>query len=203
MSVPDIYRQGAIEPAGVALTPHAPSGGGGDRLDFRSLVSTFRRRVMLFAIVGGLIAAATLYVTLTQTPQYTANARVMLNVRQQDAAPKGQNEMQTQTSAIDTNGVDTEVEIIRSRTLARLVSDELKLDRDPYYNPEAPGPKQKPGRLAPAQERHQIYFGAHQAERSGCFRIDTGSGGRCHRQCPRRFNDAACRPYLCHRSLFL
>lgn len=131
MSVPDIYRARAPE---LSQRPPQLGAASSDRLDFRALISTFRRRLWLFAVVAVVIAVAVAAIMLSQAPQYTADARVMLNTHQQQAAPKSDNDT-TASGQIDTSAVDTEVEVLRSRSLGRVVVKALNLDQDPDFNP--------------------------------------------------------------------
>ena len=109
-----------------------------DRLDVQKLISAFRRRRGLF--VGILLACIALagVVILVEDPSFTSVSRVMVNVREQQVAPT---EDQGVLSALPSTSpvVDTEVEVIGSRHLARRVARELRLDKTSEFNP-APTP---------------------------------------------------------------
>jgi succinoglycan biosynthesis transport protein ExoP len=130
MSVPELYRGGPAQPAidvQATSVPPAP-----DRLDFRALLTTLNRRIWLFGAIALTILGAAAFVTFTATPTYTATARVMLETRQREVAPTAGDPAQ---SGGDAAAVDTEVELIRSRTIAAGVVEALKLEQDPDFNP--------------------------------------------------------------------
>jgi uncharacterized protein involved in exopolysaccharide biosynthesis len=106
-------------------------GSSGETIDVERLIAAFRRRLWLFLAVGGVIAAALLFVMLRQTPMYTATANVMINTRTEKVV-----DSQAVLSGLTagTGTVDTEVEVLKSPQLAATVVDALKLDKDPEFN---------------------------------------------------------------------
>jgi len=100
--------------------------------DLNLVIATFRRRFRLFAAVAVVVFAAVVLFTLQQTPRYTANAQVMLDVRKEQVT-----DMSAVLSGLpaDSSVVDTEVEVLKSRSLAARVVKDLKLEQDPYFNP--------------------------------------------------------------------
>ncbi|WP_395445293.1 GumC family protein [Caulobacter sp. UC70_42] len=100
--------------------------------DLNIVIATFRRRFRLFAAVAVVVFAAVVLFTLQQTPRYTATAQVMLDVRQEQVT-----DMSAVLSGLpaDSSVVDTEVEVLKSRSLAGRVVKDLKLEEDPYFNP--------------------------------------------------------------------
>jgi exopolysaccharide transport family protein len=110
-------------------------------LDLNVLIATFRRRLRLFAAVALVVFVAVLLYTLQATPRYTAAAQVMLDARTEQVT-----DMSAVLSGLPADSspvVDTEVEVLRSRSLATRVVNQLKLDNDPYFNPylqQANGP---------------------------------------------------------------
>ncbi|KQV62367.1 MULTISPECIES: polysaccharide biosynthesis tyrosine autokinase [unclassified Caulobacter] len=104
--------------------------------DLNVAIATFRRRFRLFAAVAVVVFAAVVLFTLQQTPLYTATAQVMLDVRKEQVT-----DMSAVLSGLpaDSSVVDTEVEVLKSRSLASRVVKELKLEKDPYFNPYLPG----------------------------------------------------------------
>jgi capsular exopolysaccharide synthesis family protein len=113
-----------------------------DRLDLHGLLAMLeRRKVVIFAVMAAVVVLAML-VSALQTPKYSALSQVVLNTNEEQLAPANSNvltkTMQTQELA------DTEVEVLRSRELARHVTEALRLDRDPKYRPSSNG---NPGRL--------------------------------------------------------
>jgi len=113
------------------LTPSAKLEGGQDAGDLNQIIATFRRRSRLFLAVAVVIVAAVMLVTLQQTPRYTATANVMIDTRKHSV-----DNITAVLSDLpdDTSVVDTEVEILKSRSLAERVVNSLKLDQDPEFN---------------------------------------------------------------------
>ena len=112
--------------------PNAPSGRGGGAFDLARVISIFRRRLRLFAAVAIVVLGLAVAVTFQLTPRYLASADVMIDTRTNDVV---------KVDAVmgglptDTNTVDTEVEVLRSRSLAEKVVAELGLERDAEFNP--------------------------------------------------------------------
>ena len=81
------------------------------------------------------VVVATL--TLTRAPEYAASATLLLNERPSDVLHLNSltpTEAQAAQAQVDSSTVDTQVEVIESRTLASRVVDELHLERDPEFN---------------------------------------------------------------------
>ncbi|PXA74373.1 capsular biosynthesis protein [Caulobacter sp. D4A] len=121
-------------------TQTAPaSDAGAPAFDLNVIIAVFRRRLRLFAAVALAVFVAVVLYTLQQTPTYSTAAQVMLDVRQEQVAP----DMNAVLSGLpaDSAVVDTEVEVLRSRSLAGRVVQKLKLEEDPYFNPSLAGAK--------------------------------------------------------------
>ncbi|MHB8286434.1 MAG: GumC family protein [Caulobacteraceae bacterium] len=116
-------------------------------LDFERILSSFRRHLRLFIVVTLLVIAAVAFVTLSSAPRYTADATVLIHEHTPDVLHLNAitpQDSQAQTLGTDSSAVDTEVEILKSRSLASRVVDQLHLDADPEFN----GALRPPGRLA-------------------------------------------------------
>ena len=99
--------------------------------ELNRLIAILRRRARLLVSVVILVLAGVLIVT-SQTPRrYTADATVMIDSRKRDVS-----DIQQVMADLPANSdaVDTEVEILKSRTLAGRVVDALHLDQDPEFN---------------------------------------------------------------------
>ncbi|MDP1601492.1 polysaccharide biosynthesis tyrosine autokinase [Phenylobacterium sp.] len=105
-----------------------------DRLDLQKLISAFRRRRGVFFLALVNCIAIALLITAHQQATYTSTARLMINSREQQVTPRDD---QSALSALPSTSpaVDSEVEVIGSRELARRVVATLGLDRDPAFNP--------------------------------------------------------------------
>jgi succinoglycan biosynthesis transport protein ExoP len=95
------------------------------------LIATFRRRLRVFGATFVLVLAGVLIFTLQQTPRYTATSYVMIDTRKRDVSKI--DEVLSGLPA-DSSAVDTEVEILKSRSLATRVVQNLHLDKDPEFN---------------------------------------------------------------------
>jgi polysaccharide biosynthesis transport protein len=101
-------------------------------IDVHRLVSIFRRRLKLFVAVAALIFTAAALITFQQVPQYTATARVLIDQRKQQIVAADQ----SVTSGLpdESSAVDTETEVLRSRSLGENVAGEASLFQDPDWN---------------------------------------------------------------------
>jgi polysaccharide biosynthesis transport protein len=104
-------------------------------IDLRSILGMLRRRK---SVIFGTVAAVllvTLLVLIQLTPRYTSSAELMLNTRQQNVV-----DIETVVSGLDVDpgsfqtGVQSEINIITSRSLARRVVEKLGLMQDPEFN---------------------------------------------------------------------
>ena len=100
-------------------------------IDIHRLVSVFRRRLKLFVAVTALIFAAAALITFQQVPQYTAVARVLIDQRKQQTLAADQ----TVTSGLpdESSAVDTETEVLRSRSIGENVATQASLFSDPDW----------------------------------------------------------------------
>ena len=115
--------------ADATTQPHAPASE--DLIDLRELISIFRRRFWSLFAAGVLTFLAVVLFTLQATPKYTATADVVLNVRQSQVVDI---EAVLSGAPPDSAMVDTEVEVLRSRSLAETVVEELNLIAVPEFN---------------------------------------------------------------------
>jgi capsular exopolysaccharide synthesis family protein len=90
------------------------------------LVKTYRRHLALFLVVAGGIMLAVLAYTLAQTPRYTATATLVIAPH---PAEIGSDRTTALSDPAADSSVDTQVELLKSRTLATLVVDRLGLTR--------------------------------------------------------------------------
>ena len=97
------------------------------------LISIFRRRLRLFGGVVLVVLAVAMVWIVSQPTQYVATATLSLNNKKQPVVTATPNAIPDQ--APDSSGVDTEVEVLRSRALAERVVRDLHLDQDSEFNP--------------------------------------------------------------------
>jgi succinoglycan biosynthesis transport protein ExoP len=99
-----------------------------------NLWRVLRRRWLTLLLFCGLIFAASIAGIFLITPRYEATTLVKINPSQDALAA-----MDAQTSgAPDQNLIDTEVEVMKSREIARAVSARLKLQDDPEFTAAIP-----------------------------------------------------------------
>ena len=127
-------RQTSID-APAALGREPPS----DSIDPRWLLGVFRRRWGTFLIVATLIFLAVAAYTLHQKPVYTATASVMIDAQRAQLFSADHNQAINSGTSPDSNAVDTQVEVIRSRGVAEWVVKTLQLDNDPEFAPSLKG----------------------------------------------------------------
>lgn len=128
------------------LTPSGRTDETGPARDLKRVIATFRRRSRFFAGTALAVLSAVVIFTFLQTPRYTGSAEVMIDTRKHEVS-----NIQDVLSGLpaDTNVVDTEVDVLKSRTLAERVVKELNLDADPEFN-AALKPKSVVGNLTAA-----------------------------------------------------
>lgn len=111
------------------------------RFDLPHLLRIARRRQRLMAVVFLLIVAATAAITLRMRPVYTATAHLMID-RPGEELLRRDDDTATRQSGLDSSLVETEVQVLRSPSLSEAVVRDLRLYRDPEFNPalSPPGP---------------------------------------------------------------
>jgi exopolysaccharide transport family protein len=101
-------------------------------LDIQQLIATFRRRMGLIGAVALLVLSAVVIFTFQQTPRYTATSEVMIDPQKEHVV----NVSEVMSGlGTDSTAIDTEVQILKSRSLAEKVVVQEKLDQDPEFNP--------------------------------------------------------------------
>lgn len=103
----------------------------GGEIELREMLrKLWRRRRLIIGTVVTLTVLA-LIVTLQLTPRYTATASVMLEPRTSRVV-----DVEAVLSGLppDTETINSEIQVLRSRQLARRVVERLNLDEDPEFN---------------------------------------------------------------------
>jgi exopolysaccharide transport family protein len=115
----------------LSLAPSQRSDSPGRADELNQLIATFRRRSRLFVAVALVILAAVVLVTYQQTPRYTATSSVIIDTRKHAVTS-----IEDVLSGLpaESSVVDTEVEILKSRSLAERVVADQHLDQDPEFN---------------------------------------------------------------------
>jgi len=100
--------------------------------DLSRVVAAARHRLPIFLITAAIVFTAVMVFTFLKTPVYSASADVMINNQHRNISGLTQ---VTSEAPADSTAVDTEVEVLSSRSLASRVVTQLHLDRDPEFNP--------------------------------------------------------------------
>lgn len=107
------------------------SGSGASEVDLRELLRKLwrRRRVIVGTVV--VLTVLSILIAFQLTPKYTASALVMVETRENQVV-----DIQSVLSGLPpgTETLNSEIQIIRSRKLAGVVVDRLKLELDPEFN---------------------------------------------------------------------
>jgi capsular exopolysaccharide synthesis family protein len=101
-------------------------------LDLVKIFRTLRRRLSLIVFVTIGLTALVMVGVFQMTPLYTASAQVMVDTQRNKIA-----DLDSVLSGLsaDSPTIDTEVEVLRSRAIAKRVVDKLDLTEDPLFNP--------------------------------------------------------------------
>lgn len=148
-------RAAGFELPSVDILPSSPSEL--VSIDLRHIFSILRRRIRLFATAALAIVVADAAITLMAPPQYKATAEVMLNRR---SAKITNADDVLSALPVDSQSVDTEVDVLKSPQLARRVVAALRLDEDPEFNAKSAAASAAPptdaqlDRVAGAVRRH-------------------------------------------------
>ena len=151
MNMPTHIGDGRAEPTGPAtpayydeqLDEFAPAAGDHAAIDLRALWSAIWRNRWLIAAI--LIAALLAGVTATLLTAPTYSARATVQVDQRTARVLGTEDQDASGSLADADRfLQTQVDILHSRTLATKVADSLALYRDPAFLTSIGSPTYKP-----------------------------------------------------------
>ena len=107
-------------------TPVAPS------FDIQEVISELRRYSRMFLVIFGAVFVVALAVSVLQTPKYTSTSQVLIS--EDDSQPLPGQQLQAPDQQPDQTAVESEVELIKSRTIAERVIDQLNLQNDPEFN---------------------------------------------------------------------
>jgi len=102
----------------------------GGRMGLRELLGAFRRRLILFFAIAGAMFLASIVASLLLTPKYTA--AVSMKIDMSSRTPVDGPEA-PRSAAAEQSAIDTEAAVMRSRGVAALVVDRLKLTQDSEF----------------------------------------------------------------------
>jgi succinoglycan biosynthesis transport protein ExoP len=104
---------------------------GDDLIDLRELIAVFRRRLRTLIGVAALVFALVVLITFQMTPKFTAVSEIMIDPQQSQVIDF---EAVMSGLSADSAVVDTEVQVISSRSMAEAVAVRLNLVADPEFN---------------------------------------------------------------------
>ncbi|MDB5446629.1 MAG: lipopolysaccharide biosynthesis protein, partial [Phenylobacterium sp.] len=111
----------------------------GEALDVQRWVAVFRRRARLSLAVAFVIFTAFVVFTLIAPSQYTAQTEIVVDARHEQIVNQAPVIGDLPRSTQEANIVDTQVQLLSSRRLAEIVTQELNLVKDPEFNSALPG----------------------------------------------------------------
>lgn len=126
--VPDLYRGNGVPRRRMSdFVPVLADRASGDRLDFSGIIAIFRRRMVMFLAILALCLQLAYLVTIMTPERYTASAEIILRPKVEAITPGDPAGADDQQRAED---IETQVAVLRSRSLAGLVFDRLNLAAD-------------------------------------------------------------------------
>jgi exopolysaccharide transport family protein len=108
------------------------SAGDENSIDIEGVIADFRRYSRLFMVVFGVMFLVIFIPTYMKTPEYQAVSSIQIGDDNQQLPPGDRQGQQP----MDSNAVDSEVEIMRSNSVGERVVAQLHLDQDPEFNSE-------------------------------------------------------------------
>ena len=124
----EAVRQGS-RPGGLEATPFGAS--------FTNALSALRRRLWLFLGIALGVGVLVACVTMLEPPSFTSQATLAVNERSPDVlgiSALNPAEAQAQLNPASSSTVDTQVQVLKSRSLAARVVDQLHLETLPEFN---------------------------------------------------------------------
>ena len=127
-----------------------------DSIDLRGIIITMRKYKWPIILTTALATAATALVVSSMTPVYRSTATLLFDTS--TASSGFENQLRGLGSTQD--DIQTQVEILKSRTLAERIVDTLELEKHWEYNTtlETPEEFRNVGPLAPLKEAVSAYL---------------------------------------------
>ena len=121
-----------------------PRTGASDSFDFLEFLWLLRRHLVLFGLTVIIGTVLVWYLTTLFTPQYTATTEILIDPQQSNVV-----DIETVLTGLGTDSgtIESQVEVITSRTLAERAIDQLGLVEDPEFNGALREPNTYLGRL--------------------------------------------------------
>ncbi len=136
MDVNDHHSESATPNLPAPRAPRYGASAGSDMLDLRGFLGILKRAKYLIVGVTALATVATAIVSKQLTPQYMAQATLVIELDNRNIVDIAKVDEGLVSTDVET--LETESAIISSRGLARLAVDRLDLFADPEWNPTLP-----------------------------------------------------------------
>ena len=138
-----------------------------DSIDLRGIIITLRKYKWPIILTTALATAATAMVVSSMTPVYRSTATLMFDTSSSNSG--FENRFIGLGSSKD--DIQTQVEVLKSRTLAERIVDELELVNHWEYNSAHPMPEKytNVGPFAPLKEKLQVYLPSREKELKDSF----------------------------------
>ncbi len=113
---------------------------GRDEIDLGGVAAALgRRKRLILSVMLGALAAAVLFVTLVK-PRYVAESRILIENQESYFTSAGPEGSRAETGdALDESAINSQIQILTSRDLARKAVQALHLQGDPEFDPAAGG----------------------------------------------------------------
>ncbi|MCW5695519.1 MAG: hypothetical protein KIS96_02170 [Bauldia sp.] len=117
-------------------------------VDLRAVFRAIRRRFPLFILLALLVGAGVYALLSSMDPRYTAETTILIEPGESDLTRIDAANPQETATLLDEQGIASQVQLIRSRDIARAVIDELDLWTHAEFDPEQQSPSLLDGLLS-------------------------------------------------------
>ena len=108
-------------------------------IDLRALFSTLLRKLPYIIVFVAIVAGATYYGLGRVKPLYTSQTTILIQVGESNLTQTTQVNPEQTATTLDEQAITSQVQLIRSRDLARSVAAQLDLASKPEFNPALRG----------------------------------------------------------------
>ena len=108
-------------------------------IDLRALFSTLLRKLPYIIVFVAIVAGATYYGLSRVKPVYTSQTTILIQVGESNLTQTTQVNPEQTATTLDEQAITSQVQLIRSRDLARSVAAKLDLASKPEFNPALRG----------------------------------------------------------------
>ncbi len=104
-------------------------------LDVRALFSSLLRKLPYIIVFVGLVAAGTFYGLSHLSPTYSSEVSILIGTSDTNLTQTTQTSPADSQNALDEQAITSQVQLVRSRELAKTVAGQLDLASKPEFNP--------------------------------------------------------------------